>query len=531
MATDVNILIGKDSVKQHWKGNRNQKHEQPAGSRTQDQSQQTLYSVLYERILNILGEINTGLAIVESNSQKLLFVNQAFCRISAYEPDEIFKMQSFLNLFKGSDLKNYKAEIAGISIGGTRSFNAILTLRKNRKLYVEITAHRFSLNNESRTIMILRDVTKIVSENLMKKLMEAARQESEKRYRSLINNVKDYGIFMLDREGRIISWNAGAERILGYKESEVILKKITIFFESNREKGKTSLDLLEKAMKRGNAEFELQLIRKDSVKIWASATITRIEDGESDSDILSLIIRDLTKSKAAEERLSEQEMQLRSLAKHLQDAREEERLRLARELHDEFSQMLTVLRMDLTVLSHTISKIVTEPFKRISLLEKISSISELLEKTIRSTRRIITELRPAVLDELGLYTAIQWQAQEFENRTRIRCKIIRMQHDISLDRNTSTAIFRILQEGLTNVAKHSGASNVVISLKVNHDHLVLEIKDNGKGIDKNKLRAPTSTGLLGIRERVMALDGNFEIQSEKERGTLLRVSVPYKQEE
>lgn len=257
-------------------------------------------------------------------------------------------------------------------------------------------------------------------------------------------------------------------------------------------------------------------------------TVTPIFSENNELTGHTVIILDLSARKMADDMLLESEKQLRALATHLQAAREEERTRIAREMHDEFGQMLTAVRMDLSILERMISKTVKEPLSRMSLVEKISSISELLEKTIRSTRRIITELRPAVLDELGLLTAIQWQALEFENRTGIRCRIARLQHDMTLDQESSTSIFRILQEALTNAAKHASPSNVTITLQVTGENLVLEISDDGEGMEEGKQKDPTSTGLTGIRERVIALNGKFNISSRRGEGTTLTVSIPYK---
>jgi two-component system sensor histidine kinase UhpB len=506
----------------------------PSRIRTKDHlnNQCVLFNELYENLLKVFSEINTAFIFIDAATNELLYVNEVFCRMVGFKTEEIFRKSLLVDLIPKKNLENFISTLKNVSLhlNHTYSFTSVLERKDNKKITVEITARGFVMNGQSQIVMIIKNVTKIISDNLMKNLMEEALQESERRYRSIIENVKDYAIFLIDNNGMIISWNLGAEKTLGYKEEEIILKKFNLLFKSDDDIAGNASDLLEKARQTGYAQKEIRLFKKDRSNLWASLTITSLNGNESNPETYSVIIRDLTKYKVSEELLHEQEIQLRSLAKHLQDAREEEKLRIARELHDEFSQMLTVLRMDLSLLSNTISKNVVEPYKRISLLEKISSISELLEKTIRSTRRIISELRPAVLDELGLYTAIQWQAQEFENRTGIRSKIIKLQHDLKLDNDTSTAIFRILQEGLTNIAKHSGASSAVISLKVKKDNLILEITDNGTGIDENKQRAPTSTGLIGIRERVMALNGNFEIHSNKDEGTQLRVAIPYNPE-
>jgi PAS domain S-box-containing protein len=482
---------------------------------------------LYENLLLMLSEINTGFLIIDAETKEFIFVNEAFCRICMLNTSEIFETSSLLSMIPENYLVKFNNEInETIKQNSTvRIFNTLITAKNNKKINVEVSARKLSRNSNKQVIMVIRDVSEKINKELLQKLMDEALHESEKRYRSSIEKVEDYAIFMLDYGGRVISWNTGAEKILGYTEKEIILKNFNIFFPETNKKESVLVSLQKNINKNGHSEKELELIKKSGKKFWGLVTITRLIKNN-----LSVIIRDLTRDKESEMRLHEQEIQLRSLAAHLQEARETERLRISRELHDEFSQVLTVLRMDLTVLSRMISKTSIDPVKRISLIEKITSISELLETAIRSTRRIITELRPAVLDELGLFTAMQWQAQEFENRTGIRCKIIQLQHNINLDKNTSTVIFRILQEGLTNVAKHSEATRVTISLTVRKNKLLLEIKDNGKGIGNDTLRAPTSTGLLGIRERVMVLNGNFEINSEEGHGTSLLVSVPYKED-
>lgn len=303
---------------------------------------------------------------------------------------------------------------------------------------------------------------------------------------SSIEDVKDLANFRLDSNKCIASWNVGAERLMGYGDDEVIGSEFLSFVsdDDGRSEFRT---FFEKSGKEHRVEIDAWLVGKSKKKFWAEVTLVTIfEETSEESTGYTVVIHDLSDRKMADDMLLESEKQLRALATHLQAAREEERTRIAREMHDEFGQMLTALRIDLSILERMISKTVKEPLSRISLVEKISSISELLEKTIRSTRKIITELRPAVLDELGLLTAIQWQALEFENRTGIRCRIARLQHDINLDQNSSTSIFRILQEGLTNAAKHASPASVTITLQVIGENLVLELADDGGGMEEGK---------------------------------------------
>ncbi len=490
------------------------------------------YKELYENLLQTQSQLDTGFLILDDASKQVLYVNKTFCSFCCYEVSEVLSMESILNLLTPESVSNFLAQLEKLLNDKSTTIEFVSSLIRKDQLVInlEFIGKKLSKNGETQIVMIVRDVTEKIRNELMQRLTQEALRESEKRFRSIIEDVKDYAIIMLNSKGKIISWNKGAQRIMGYKEEEIMLKDFDLFLPPNSRSQKEADVFFNKAATEGRIEQELWLVKNGSNKFWAGITITAIIKDEDSLQYFSVIIRDLSKSKIAENQLREHEIQLRALAAHLQNTREEERTRIARELHDEFSQMLTALRMDLTILSRMISKTVVEPLNRISLLEKISSISELLETTIRSTRRIITELRPAVLDELGLSTAIQWQAQEFENRTGIRCKIIRLQRDIVFDQITSTAIFRILQEALTNVARHANANNVTISLQIIDKNIVLEISDNGKGMEVGKFQDPTSTGILGIRERVLALSGRIEIKSEKGKGTKLKLNIPFNKE-
>lgn len=229
--------------------------------------------------------------------------------------------------------------------------------------------------------------------------------------------------------------------------------------------------------------------------------------------------------KRAEEKLRETNEQLRALAARLQSVREEERIWIAREIHDELGQALTALKIDLSWLE---SKL---PRDQKPLLNKTKSISKLVDNTIRSLRRIASELRPGVLDNLGLAAAIEWQAQEFQTRTGITCRCWLNLDDSGLSKEQSTAIFRIFQEALTNVARHANATDVDISLEEKAGELVLEVRDNGKGITESEISNPKSLGLLGMRERAFLLGGEVKIIGAAGKGTAVTVYIPLKRME
>ncbi len=318
--------------------------------------------------------------------------------------------------------------------------------------------------------------------------------------------------------------------MFGYPRSAMMGASLTLLLPGDGASMNVVRFLRERG-KRNSCEFESWCRRRNGSLFWAEVVIAAHTVTDAAPVEASVIVHDLTERFRVEQQLRERDAQLRSLAARVHAVREEERSRIARELHDEFGQMLTALRMEAAILERLVSRTVADQVVQTPLLEKLSSISELLEQTIRSTRRIITELRPAVLDELGLMPAIQWQAQDFETRTGVHTRIARLQNDVAVDQNTSTSIFRILQEALTNVARHASASNVTISLAVSGSDLVLEISDDGRGMEEDKQKDPSSTGILGIRERVVALNGTFSIHSRLGDGTTLTIAIPYVQDQ
>jgi signal transduction histidine kinase len=235
------------------------------------------------------------------------------------------------------------------------------------------------------------------------------------------------------------------------------------------------------------------------------------------------LVRDIAERKRAEEVLTSSHEQLRALAAHLQSVREEEGTRIARAIHDELSPALTALMTDLSWLASGLTA------DQKPLVAKIETMSKLVEATIQSVRKVAGELRPGVLDDLGLVAAIEWQAQEFQTRTGIRCKVILPVEDIALDSDRSTAIFRISQEILTNVARHSSASRVNISLREEAGNVILEAQDNGKGIAEREISSSKSLGLLGIRERALLFGGELRISGIHGKGTTVTVRIPLKQ--
>ena len=229
---------------------------------------------------------------------------------------------------------------------------------------------------------------------------------------------------------------------------------------------------------------------------------------------------ELAERKQVEGKLRKSYEQLHQFAVHLQSAREEERSRIAREIHDELGQALTGLKFDISWIGKKLPEGTEE------LQDKTRSTAKLIDGTIQMVRRISTELRPGVLDRLGLAAAIEWQVQEFQNRTGIRCTLSPNFEDMRLDRDRATAVFRILQEALTNVARHANATSVNVSLGLESGNLMLEVRDNGEGIPESALLDSKSLGLLGMKERALAFGGRVNIVGNPGNGTRVIMVIP-----
>ncbi|PJZ75566.1 GAF domain-containing sensor histidine kinase [Leptospira neocaledonica] len=214
--------------------------------------------------------------------------------------------------------------------------------------------------------------------------------------------------------------------------------------------------------------------------------------------------------------------QLRALSARLQEVREEERLLIAREIHDELGQLLTVLKIDLTLLKNNFQKSKSSD----SVVSELLSMIKVADSGIESVQRIATELRPLILEDLGLLEGIEWYAKDFEKRTGIRCEIRIPVGILSLEKDASIALFRIFQEALTNAARHSKASSIQITCLEEGQFLILKIQDNGIGIDPKKMNQSKSLGLIGMRERAVVLGGEVSISGGSEKGTSVIVKIP-----
>jgi len=230
--------------------------------------------------------------------------------------------------------------------------------------------------------------------------------------------------------------------------------------------------------------------------------------------------REIGEREGKERELKETMERLRALSAGLQHAREEERRRIAMDVHDRLGQALTGLKINLSLLGRKVAGDAES-------VERLQSMSDLIDETIRAVREISSDLRPGVLDDLGLVAALDWQLKEFQDMAGINCSLHARLDDDSMDAGLRTALFRIAQEALTNVARHSGATHVEVRLAGDENYLLLEVMDNGRGIREEEIASRGSLGILGMKERAREFGGELEIRGGDGEGTVLAVKVPF----
>ena len=350
---------------------------------------------------------------------------------------------------------------------------------------------------------------------------QSALRESEERFRAIAETIPVS--ILIYYSPKIAYANAANETLTGYTREELSRMDIwELVHPDMREAARARVD----ARLRGESvhpRFDFKFLTKSGQVRWAYSSSTPITY-EGRPSTLGVIL-DITDRKQSEEQLRATSEQLRALTASLTSAREEEGIRIAREIHDELGSGLTSLRWDLESFDKALSG-QDDALQLQALREKIAAMMKLMDTTIGAVRRIASELRPSVLDDLGLAEAIEWQAQQFQARTGIVCAYERPAETFELDLEKSTAVFRIFQEALTNVLRHAQATRVDIAVREGTDDLVLTVSDNGRGITDDQKSAPQSLGLVGMRERAHLVGGEISIAGAEGRGTVLTVRIP-----
>lgn len=340
---------------------------------------------------------------------------------------------------------------------------------------------------------------------------------SEARYRRLFEAAQD-GILLLNADtAQIEDANPYLINMLGYSHAEFLGKKlweIGPFADVAESKG-----MFAELQEKGYVRYEDLPLRTKSGALIQVEFVSNAYDCEG-IKVIQCNIRDITLRKEAERELGKSKAHLHQLTIFLQQAREADRAHFARELHDQLGQNLTVLRIDFNALTDRVAT--TDP----AIRSRLVAIDRMIDSTVDATRRICDELRPGMLDDFGFEVAIASYARNFTHRFGIPCDLLLDSENYGLDDLLSTAIFRIVQEALTNIARHARASHAMVALKDRSDELLLTIADDGCGMAGELTGERTTYGMLGMRERVSMIGGRIAIDSAPGRGTHIEVSIP-----
>jgi len=382
--------------------------------------------------------------------------------------------------------------------------------------------------------------------------------ESQRKY-AYLYQFAPVGYFTLDGKGVVQEANVAGCIQLGVQRPFLIGKPFMPFVEKE-DRRKFTDHRMSVFRSEEEQRCELRLLKNGKTPFWAELTSRSFQDDSEQASWL-MIVTDISSRKAAEcmllqahaelesllglrdaelseakakavaaeerrscveKNLSDVQKHLREITSHLHKAREEERKGLARDIHDELGQMLVAIKMD-------IGWIKKEYSDHSNLRDKLRAIDQTLGMSIKSVERLMSELRPVLLDHLGLAPAVDWYVKEFQKRTGIECGLTIHTRNVSLAGEKAIVLFRILQEALSNVARHAEAGKVRISIRRNSmNAVVLSVSDNGKGIGEAEVEAPGSFGIIGMRERVLSCDGEFEIRPGKDKGTIVTACIPIK---
>ena len=453
----------------------------------------------------------TGDAVVLTSEEgKILAVNRSARKLFGIKTKRDLLDSSILDFFyHPSDRQPFLREIQ--RKGFVRDYEIIYQNRDGELIsgLVSAVLHK-DPDGRPLYLGVIRDITK-------KKRVEEAIRESEKKYRALIENTGT-GFVILDEKGRVMDANPKYVHLTGHHRlKEIIGRGVEEWTEEN-ERDK-NLAAVRECFRRGfirGLEITYRDPRGQMTPVEIDATIVNSTKGPR---IFSLV-RDITQRKATELALEASRRQLRDLSEHLQTLLEKEKKEISRRIHDDLGQQLTALKMDVFWLNRRLSP--DQP----ALSEKIKSMTRLIDDTIHTIQKISTELRPPLLEHLGLIATLEWQLKDFQNRTGLKGSLIISPRQLTLDQEDSTLIFRLIQEMLTNIIRHAQAQAVRICLKKMENKVKLTVSDNGLGITADRINDPRSLGLIGLRERVYARSGTIQIRGFPHRGTKITVEIP-----
>ncbi|MEN6483796.1 MAG: PAS domain S-box protein [Syntrophobacteraceae bacterium] len=453
------------------------------------------------------------------DARATLYVSPQVQELLGYTPEECMDDPEFwIKHIHPDDLGNVKAALFKTRSQG-EAFRCEYRIFSRARRLLWFSDAAVAVQDEEGDEQHLQGIMKDVTEH---RQAEEALRESEERFRLLVECVRDYAIFMLDTSGCVESWNSGAERIKGYKADEIIGRNYCLFHTPEDVQRGAPAHELEHASANGRFENEGWRVRKDGSRFWANVIITALHDDAGATVGYSMITRDLTEHKRAQEQLMIYQEQLRSLASQLALVEERERRRIAVDLHDRVGQALAMSKIRLGVLKESAS---TD--------EQASSIEEvrkMIEQAIQDTRSLIFKISSPILYELGFEAALEWLAEQLQKEHGIEASFLDDGTHKPLDEDIKVLLFQAASELLVNVAKHSGAKHVSVSARKEGGQIHVCIEDDGIGFDVSGLGSHSAKtygfGLFSIRERLRHVSGRLEVRSKPGDGTRIAIVAP-----
>ncbi|RJQ58465.1 MAG: PAS domain S-box protein [Stygiobacter sp.] len=450
----------------------------------------------------------------------IIAVNKAFCKLTEMKAQDLIEQPLTVTYNGGKNkdamLQNYRTRFKEKSFPA--NLEQKLILPSGKVVYLDGTYTFVEIESGNALLLsVFRDVTeRILNEQALKK---------NKLMMNRAEEIAHLGSWELDLETNKLNCSAELYQIYGLQHENFDGKFESILKLVHPEDSGNILANIKRA-RESNEPFEHyeRIIRPDGENRILYTKGIILDNVEGNAKTIYGSCLDVTEFKRVENALINSSEKLRALSASLEAAREEERSYIARELHDELGQVLTAIKMDLTLMQDDLL------IKPDSLKEEITAqlvqIEKMVDRLIITVKNIATELRPDILDHLGLIAALEWHAKEFENRHKVRCVFNSNIGKIELEKEKSTAVFRIFQEALTNVARHSGASQVTAKIQLLKDKLLLEVEDNGKGISNEQLFNISSIGITGMKERAKFLGGKVFIDGQEGKGTRVFLEMP-----
>jgi PAS domain S-box-containing protein len=435
----------------------------------------------------------------------VLEVNDAWVRDTGFSRDEIINQPIFaLSSQMGDSLVEQLHQLL-ITHKSILDLEVRFKSKDGREVIANTSAVIIELDGEPCYLWAANDITE-------RKHAEEALQASESRFSIAFNSNPMLATISMLEGGRFMAVNDSFISLTGYSREEAVgHTALELNLWPDPEDRRKVMDKLKKEKR--VRDFDARIRLKNGEERMLLLSVEKIElDGQV---CLLHVANDVTQRNRAEEAL-------RALSAKLRSAREEEGTRIAREIHDELGGALTGIKWDL----ERINSMLNASTNFSDVHKRIDSMTTTIETTINTVRRIASELRPGVLDDLGLVAAIEWQVEQFQARTGIKCHWTSTANEVELDREKATAVFRILQEILTNVLRHAQATNLYVKLSRTRHDFELEVKDDGRGITESQRMNSRSLGLLGMKERALLVGGEVRITGKEGQGTTVLVRVP-----